>query len=231
MGDHRQVDQKQRELEADRWRLNDFEVSARENEIRDLRASPMSPPPRAMAPRQPDGSVFLALVVVAGICLFLTVALTVRMWMYVDGALRTILENSPLSGSVATAPPETLIPGLSRSAASQAADSGSPVVVLIVLSVLVLAALVAISIWRRRIVGRLQYGETSWLAVFGVTVLRSFVLFGGVSLTIVCASIAAGNDLESNGPNGDPNLQFLLLALIGFSIFTYFSYVRSLNRG
>lgn len=133
------------------------------------------------APSMPSlsGPLWLVAVFVVVGLMLLVVLLFAALWMAVHDPLRALLEISPLSGAVAEGPK----------------DDSSPFLVAAVTGGLVLACLVAVSSWRRRVVERVLRGEAPARSAFLASLARALVIFAGVGLVVVCGGIAAGADL------------------------------------
>lgn len=153
--------------------------------------------------------------IAAGVIVVATLIVTVTWWMGADGVIRPALENSPLTGAVATSPDE----------------DGNPVVVIGVIAAIGVILLIAISCWRRRLASRALRREGSRFAVWGVTVLRTAVLLGTVSLLPVAGSIAAAKDLEPDSGTTvlDSPWQITIVAIF-FVAYTWLSTGRAFQK-
>ena len=166
-----------------------------------------------------------AVIAVTGLML-LVVLLLAGVWMALHDPLRSILEASPLSGSIAERPK---------------ADS-NPLLVVAVTGGLVLAAMIAASVWRRGVATRVVLGEAPLRAAFLASGLRALVIFGGIAFVIVCGGIAAGADLprgidfpvkppdgEASGSVGSAVVP-IGLALLALGGFTWLSNGKALQK-
>ena len=149
----------------------------------------------------------LVAIIVAGIIGLATLYIAVVWWLDAAGTVRPILQHSPLAGAVADTPEE----------------SGSPLVVAIVLGVIWVAAMVFVSKWRRRVALRCAQGELGRAALFGSSLLRTLVLVGGITLLPAAAAIAQGQDLENPGEGFLVDLWPLAIVLIGIGLYTVIS--------
>ena len=154
------------------------------------------------------GNLALIAFVGAGVLAIGTLIVTATWWMAADGTLRTVLENSPLSGTVAQSPGE----------------SGSPLLAVGVVGILAIAVLVAISRWRRRLAMRSARGEGSHAVFMAVSLLRTVVLIGGLTLLPVVGGIAAASDLEAGSdPTALASLWQVAIVAIVVTAYTFVS--------
>jgi len=162
------------------------------------------------------GFALIAAVSVAFLCLAFAVILFAGLWMALHGPLRSLLEVSPLSGSIA----------------ERAKGEGNPLQVGAVIAALVMVAMVVASIWRRSVVGRVVNGESPLRALYLSSLLRTVLLFAGLGLVVTGAGIAAGADLpgrdfivrppgEGGEASGGLGSAVLFLSLASAAIGTY----------
>lgn len=183
-------------------------------------------------PEAPGMDLGGALLLVVGafvlLCGAAAVVLFAGLWMALHDPLRSILEISPLSGSIA----ETT------------SEDGNPFQVGAVIAGLVVVAMIVASVWRRGVVRRVLHGESPRRAVYLSSLLRTVVLFAGLGLVVTGGGIAAGADLPGNDffvePAGDDGgeasgglgtaLVFLLLALGAIAAYAFVSGNRVWNK-
>ncbi len=150
------------------------------------------------------GSLVMMLLLGAIGIMVVAVVILLAWWTGAHDTLRSILESSPLTGAVADRP---------RQSGDAALVAGATIGV-------VLAAAIAVSLWRRRLADRCAFGEISWLWPAGATLLRSVILVGGLTAVPVFASIAAGNDLRHPNEESLPEIfaGLLPIGIVGVSI-------------
>jgi hypothetical protein len=160
------------------------------------------------------GSLGLLALIALGLAGLMALVLTVEMWKRADGVLRPMLEALP-----------------GDAVAESADEHGSPLLIAVLVGSLVLGCCVALSRWRRGLIGDYLRGEQSYSVLLGASIVRMVAIIGGVSLIPILAAIADGADLRAEPDNGtvlDAAWRFVV-AGAGLAVFTYLGLGRRID--
>jgi len=157
------------------------------------------------------GSVLLLLVAL------ITVAVPAQLWVQAVDPLRSIMEALPLGSLVAEEP----------------SDDGNPIVIGVLTGLPVIAALIALTRWRRQLVRRhLDAVDQSLPTLMGASLVRSLVFLVFGTLVAVLATIASGADLESDFQDDQlrPGVVLIAIAAVGWVGLTWYGFRRLVRR-
>jgi hypothetical protein len=149
-----------------------------------------------------------------GVVIVLIILIPLGWWSEASGTLRDVLETLPFGGAVA----------------DEASERGNPVLIGILAAIPVLATIVAATLWRRRAAREYVYGGFTYVQLYAVSVVRTVVIFGGITLVPILVVIARGNDLRE-----EPKTTFtgpipVVVVLAAWAAYSYFGLGRLVRR-
>jgi hypothetical protein len=153
-------------------------------------------------------------IVALGFAIVAIILIPAGWWSDAASTLRSVLEALPLGNAVAETPKE----------------SGNPIFVAALAAVVVGLAIWGTSEWRKRSVHKYLYGGNTFVQIFAVGMLRTAVIFGGITLVPILGYIAAGTDLTEDPNNTFTGPVWPIVVVICWTAFTWVGLRRLVDR-